>query len=893
MPSACRHDAFISYSRKNEPFADHFERALESFTSPKGLRSERRRLEIFRDKQDFTGNEYHHSLEKHLKDSTKLIVVCSPEAVQSEYVNDEIRRFAGLRGASNIIPVLHSGIPNNEAGPGQESQRAFPQALCEIMDMPLAADYRGWTPKKARINGGRYRDAWYTVLANLYDVSRAEIEERDSRRRARLRRMALASAGVILALIAVIGSVAWKSRGEARAKDRDARQLEYVDNIGLAQAAYDSNDLAGMRELLQKGVPAAGADDFRGFEWYYLSRLAQGPGASVAEHAAPLKAIAFAPDGKQFATGSDDGTVRLWAVDSMKQVGALDARGHAVASIAISPDGRLIAAAMDKAPVTVWDRGSRSAIEELKELGDSVEQVAFSPAGASLAAIEFENGKKVVRIWDAGLKQVTATITGGGTASGSGMLVTFSRDGGTLALSSGFGVKLCRLPGGQSIAEFDGPGTYVTAAAFSPDGNVLAAASDDGKLLFYDVRKRHAVAIVEAHDGYISSVAWSPDGRWLVTAGTDQTVRLWDTMSRKLRTTWKGHTGPVEAAAFSPDGRTVATASADKTARLWNVSGRAEYDEIAISDIDIAEICASSNDDRVALASASGVIIWDASARRELARLDQHSESIADIAFSPDQKIVAIAGSGKAVELWETESRKMEQLAGHTAEVYAVAFSPDGRMLASGGRDGTVRLWNVASRQGTALAGHAKAVTAVAFSPDGKSLATGGNDRTVKLWDTASGRELASEPAISGMLPADFDETQQLIVTAVRFSNDGQLLAAAGADGIVTLWRARGGALRKAGSLVGHTSSVNRIAFSPDGRTIATASDDATVKLWNRALFRELMTFKEPKSGRTDTPGFLRGSENHVSAVVFSHSGRFLMTGLMDGTLRVRQAASR
>jgi WD40 repeat protein len=134
-----------------------------------------------------------------------------------------------------------------------------------------------------------------------------------------------------------------------------------------------------MRELLQKAVPAAGTEDFRGFEWYYLSRLAQGPAASVAEYPAPLNAIAFTPDGRQFATGGNDGVVRLWAVDSMKQAGALDARGHAVASIAISPDGRLIAAAMDKAPVTVWDTGSRSVTAELKNWAIRWSRSRFRP----------------------------------------------------------------------------------------------------------------------------------------------------------------------------------------------------------------------------------------------------------------------------------------------------------------------------------------------------------------------------------------------------------------------------------------------------------------------------------------------------------------------------------
>ena len=106
-----RHDAFISYSRKNEVFASRLEKVLESYKPPSGLQAPQRHLEIFRDKQDFTGNEYHASLERHLKDSAKLIVICSPEACQSEYVNDEIRQFARLKSPDDIIPILISGIP--------------------------------------------------------------------------------------------------------------------------------------------------------------------------------------------------------------------------------------------------------------------------------------------------------------------------------------------------------------------------------------------------------------------------------------------------------------------------------------------------------------------------------------------------------------------------------------------------------------------------------------------------------------------------------------------------------------------------------------------------------------------------------------------------------------
>src|SRR5262249_41148003 len=197
----------------------------------------------------------HRSLEKHLTDSAKLIVICAPEATQSQYVNDEIRQFARLKGPAGIIPVLCSGIPNNEATPGQESQKAFPSALCDLMAMPLAADFRGFVPKKNKINGGVYRDAWYTTLANIYDLPRAEIEERDKKRQQRLRRIAVSVTAVIVCLIAVAVTIAWRSRLEAQKEARDAAQLQYIGNIVRAHQAYAAADLTGMRSLLQAVAP--------------------------------------------------------------------------------------------------------------------------------------------------------------------------------------------------------------------------------------------------------------------------------------------------------------------------------------------------------------------------------------------------------------------------------------------------------------------------------------------------------------------------------------------------------------------------------------------------------------------------------------------------------------
>ena len=103
------HDAFISYSRKDRALAIALEKALEAWTPPKSVATAR--LDVFRDETDMTGIAYHKAIHRHLQQSKKLIVLCSPAARASPYVNEEIRQFASMKGADNIIPLLIDIFP--------------------------------------------------------------------------------------------------------------------------------------------------------------------------------------------------------------------------------------------------------------------------------------------------------------------------------------------------------------------------------------------------------------------------------------------------------------------------------------------------------------------------------------------------------------------------------------------------------------------------------------------------------------------------------------------------------------------------------------------------------------------------------------------------------------
>jgi len=687
--------------------------------------------------------------------------------------------------------------------------------------------------------------------------------------------------------------IAWHFNQTATVKQREARQLTYDQHIDLAKKAYESTNLPGMVEYLKADLPAAAspASDLRGFEWYYLWRLGHSGTATEVLHDDSVRSVAFSPDGKWIATGNAKG-VTLWSAASHEKGIVLSGQEHDVTGFAFSPDGKTLATAGPGLPVRLWDVGTGNVTGTIDAFGTFAESVSYSRNGRYVMALGHKDADKIAKVWDTSARTIVTDLLGAGTASWSGLFAAFSPNATTLALSSFFGLEVFRIPSGSKLdgfADLDDFGRDC-AVAFSPDGRTLAAGSDSGKIVFYDTSSGRAANPFDAHDGAVQTLDFSPDGKILASAGADQTVKLWDVATRKAGSTLR-HAGSITDMAFAPDGK-LSTAS-DKTLRLWEVSSRPEYEDVLAVDTFLAKIAPSPRTGHVAVANANGIVLWDTSTRKTVARLEEHESVIHDVALAPDRDLIAIGSDDGLVELWEAPAKATVKLAGHTGPVYGVAFSPDGRLLASASGDHGVRLWDVASRRQlpTSFTGHTDAVSSVAFSPDGTILATGSNDRTIRLWDVASGHQLASAPALPDTFQAaTLEEGGPLFVTGIAFSADGQRVVAGMADGTAKVWRTTRHGLEVLATLAGHKGPINDVALSPDGRTIATASEDTTVKLWDTLLGRELLTLWESKSNR-ERPEVMRGMENVVVAVAFSGDGRTLLSGLNDGTVRVRRAA--
>lgn len=471
----------------------------------------------------------------------------------------------------------------------------------------------------------------------------------------------------------------------------------------------------------------------------------------------------------------------------------------------------------------------------------------------------------------------------------------FSPDGKVLATSGFQGIaRLVDTATGKELRKLPGLNmfSFLTQYAFSPDGKIVAGWLGDQTIHLWEVATGKELRIIGEPTGpkfmgavffggqTASNIQFSPDGKHLVLGTSGNTVRRWEVETGKEVLSLPGHQASILRMVLSPDSKTVVSFGADHKVFIWDMATGKEIRRFALPG-DATQAAFAPDGQTLATGGNDGTLqTWDIQTGKELRKWQAGQAGFDALAYSADGKTLASRSTDHVIRIWDLATGKeMRQMSEkpegqrvqgndflrslYSGKVPGACFSQDGttlatvppvtdRRLAAFGLDGgqypsvAIRLWDIGTgRLIRKFQDHNKGFTAFAYAPDGRTLVTADTDGAVILWETITGKvRLRLQTAGLGTLllplvgqydPALQTQAASLFTqfTALAFSPDGRIVAAADSKRTIRFWDAVSG--QSIGSLAGHQGKIQTLSWTADGKQLISGSEDTSALVWDVA----------------------------------------------------------
>jgi hypothetical protein len=300
----------------------------------------------------------------------------------------------------------------------------------------------------------------------------------------------------------------------------------------------------------------------------------------------------------------------------------------------------------------------------------------------------------------------------------------------------------------------------------------------------------------------------------------------------QVQQVFKQHQQTVRAVAWSPDGKLLASGGNDQQLLVWNTSGQVQFN--AMQRAAIRAVAWSADAQHLACASAARVLLFNGqSGVAEGQGMNAHHGLVMALAWSARQPSLLVSGGlDRQAIVWNTQNfQPMTTFRQHTTGILAVSWAADGQTVGSSSLGGVTRIWNGGNGQQVHgfyeildQGGNGVALNALAFQPVGNMLAAAGMDGIVRLWSNGLACQMMGTGATQGQC---IDMPQSLSahtrpLRALAWSPDGRFLATGGDDNMLRVWYPA----RSQSPLLNlpQDAPVLALAWSPDGKMLAVAS---------------------------------------------------------------------
>ena len=701
--------AFISYKSEDVEWATWLQHELEHYHLPASFNGRtdvpQELRPVFRDIDELSAGNLPEQIKQALSISQNLIVICSPQAAESPWVNQEVETFISLGRTDRIFPFIVEGNSPSEF---------FPPALRDL-------------PKDEERLGG--------------DVSK---KGRDA-----------AFVKVVAGMLGIGFDSLW-NRYEKEKAEEERKQREQRDRLLISQSRFlaekvnalvEEGDSYSARLLALEALPK----DIKNPERPYvteaeiaLRKASQSNTAILRGHTDKVTSIALSPDGRVIASASFDGTIRLWDIKTGQTIKELSISKMPLFAVSFSPDGQYIAysyAVDEDCSIYIWNLNKNCHQCVLKGHESVIRSISFSHDGSSLVSASNDG---TVRIWDISKGKCKKVMCDEGKFM---LSAVYSPDGSYIAAASyDKYVRIWSAVSGKLIHKLDGHTDIVTNVAFSPDGRMLASGSEDNTICIWDTNTWECKRVLKGHNRFVTSTVFSPDGLFLVSGSLDGTLRFWETEEGQCVCVLKGHTDRVNTVLFHQGGRLVISSSDDATIRIWELFGD-EPESVSLHDAPHFK-SSPENSDGTLIAGVDGyseICVTEKDSRSILRKGYGHIDDVCCVVFSPDNKYIASASLDKTVRIWDANTLEcIHVLKGHTTAVMDVSFSPDGKHVVSTSPDNTIRVWDVSTGICLFVIDN-EFKSGSSFTTDGRHIISNFSDDSADVWKFPPIQELIDD----------------------------------------------------------------------------------------------------------------------------------------------------
>ena len=278
-------------------------------------------------------------------------------------------------------------------------------------------------------------------------------------------------------------------------------------------------------------------------------------------HSSAVKSVAISPDGQTLVSGSTDGKIKVWNLETKEEIHTITKHSGSVNCVAISLDGETLASSSEDATSKIWNLKNGNFIQGFTGHSRGVTSVVFHPNKQTIFTGSLDN---IIRQWDLKTGQITHTLArhSNGVTS-----LAISPDGKSIA--SGSLDKTIIVWTNHTLT---GHRATIRSVAISPDGQTLVSGSDDKEIKVWNLISGELISTLTGHSGSVLSVAISLDRQTLVSGSEDKTIKLWNLSTGEQIYSIIRHLDAVNSLIFSADGQTIFSGSQDSTIKMWRIN---------------------------------------------------------------------------------------------------------------------------------------------------------------------------------------------------------------------------------------------------------------------------------------------------------------------------------